>query len=91
VNRTRPRHSVKSLAAFCYKYAPAHLYMSILEWLMPERVKEKRKSNRAYPMGGEFVVDVDSMNVWIPHDHYYLPDNLCLGCLESSPPFLPSS
>ena len=28
-------------------------------YLMPERVGEKSEANRAYPIGGEYVADVD--------------------------------
>ena len=51
---------------------------------MPERVGEKTKANGAFPIGGEYVVDVDSMNVWQPHDHNVGSHGVCYGCLESS-------
>lgn len=33
--------------------------MSVLNWLMLERVAEKRASAYAYPIGGEYVIDID--------------------------------
>lgn len=33
---------------------------------MPERVGEKSSANRAYPIGGEYVVDIDVPQMWRP-------------------------
>jgi len=67
LNRFRDRLSFKALQRYCVKYAPAHLYMSVLNWLMPERVGEKPRARHAYPIGGEYVVDIDADTVWRPH------------------------
>jgi len=34
--------------------------MSALNWLMPERVGRKCKANGAFPVDGEYVVDIDN-------------------------------
>ena len=62
-----PAHSIttstaeraRALRKLSVKYAPYHLYMFVLNYLMPERVGEKSEANRAYPIGGEYVADVD--------------------------------
>jgi hypothetical protein len=51
---------------------------------MPERVGEKSKANRAYPIGGEYVVDVDLHLFWRPHPHYVELDGICTRCLSIS-------
>jgi DNA primase catalytic subunit len=43
-----------------------NLYMSTLNWLMPERVGRKRTANRAYPINGEYVADIDVPSIWRP-------------------------
>jgi len=58
--------------------------MSVLNYLMPERVGEKHKANRAYPIGGEYVVDVDLHLFWRPHYHYVGLDGICTRCLNIS-------
>ena len=82
LNRFRSRFNFKVLRHFCQSYAPKHLYMTVLDWLMPERVGEKRKANRAYPIGGEYVVDVDAYLNWRPHSHYKGMEGVCIGCLS---------
>jgi DNA primase catalytic subunit len=37
---------------------------------MPERVSEKSKANRAYPIRGDYVVDVDVPQLWRPWNGY---------------------
>jgi hypothetical protein len=57
--------------------------MSVLDWLFPERVGTKHKANYAFPIGGEYVVDVDCDAGWIFHRHN--ADHLvCTECLEIS-------
>ncbi len=43
----------------CVEYAPVHVYFSVLDWLFPERVGRKSKSNKAEPASDEYVFDVD--------------------------------
>jgi DNA primase catalytic subunit len=67
LNRFRPRLNLKHLLGFCIRYAPMNLYMSTLNWLMPERVGRKRTANRAYPLNGEYVADIDVPSIWRPN------------------------
>jgi len=84
LNRFRDRLTFRALKRFCVYYAPLNLYMSVLNWLMPERVGSKGRANRAYPVGGEYVVDVDLHLMWRPHSHYKCRDGVCMGCLSIS-------
>jgi DNA primase catalytic subunit len=51
--------------------------------LLPERVGKKYKAKYAVPIGGEYVFDVDSYNVWVPHNHIKSRP-VCLECLYVS-------
>jgi hypothetical protein len=59
LNRLRNRLNFKSLLGLCVRYTPLNLYMSTLNWLMPERVGEKVTANHALPLEGEYVADID--------------------------------
>jgi hypothetical protein len=37
-----------------FKYVPRHAYMSVTDYLFPERVGRKFKAKYAVPMGGDF-------------------------------------
>jgi DNA primase catalytic subunit len=83
LNLLRPRINMRSLRYFCATYAPVHVYFSVVDWLFPERVGRKHKAKYAVPIGGEYVVDVDSHNVWVPHNHdRWRP--VCTECLYIS-------
>jgi hypothetical protein len=83
LNRLRHRINMRSLRYFCATYAPVHVYFSVVDWLFPERVGRKHKAKYAVPIGGEYVVDVDSHNVWVPHNHdRWRP--VCTECLYIS-------
>ena len=84
LNKLRPRFSFQSLRRYSVRFTPVNLYMSVLNWLMPERVAEKGKANHAYPIGGEYVVDVDHYLNYLPHSHRTTEDGVCEGCLENS-------
>ncbi len=60
LNKLRNRLNFRSLLGFCVRYTPLNLYMSALNWLMPERVGRKSRANGAYPVGGEYVIDIDN-------------------------------
>jgi len=60
LNRLRNRLNFRSLLGFSVRYTPLNLYMSVLNWLMPERVGRKNTANRALPFSGEYVVDIDN-------------------------------
>jgi len=82
LNKIRNRLNVRELRDLCVRYAPIHVYFSVLDWLFPERVGKKYKANYAVPLGGEYVFDVDSNNVWVPHSH--VKNGICRECLMNS-------
>ena len=84
LNKFRNRLNFRSLRRYCIHFAPAHVYMTVLNWLMPERVGKKRGANHAYPIEGEYVIDIDSYLFWRPHSHYAGADGVCVGCLSLS-------
>jgi len=86
LNRFENRINLRELGKYCVKYAPRHVYMSALNWLFPERVGKKHKANRAAPIGGEYVVDVDSYTLCKWHDHKLCSNftRICLGCLDKA-------
>jgi hypothetical protein len=51
---------------------------------MPERVGSKKESIRAYPVGGEYVLDLDSYLCYTPHGHRTEPEGFCYGCLAQA-------
>ncbi len=83
LNRKRARLGIKDLRFLSSQYAPLHLYMSVLDYLFPERVSGKKNTN-AYPIGGEFVIDVDSYLYYKGHIHALNSFSVCLECLEIS-------
>ena len=84
LNKIPERLNFRSIKRLCGRYATPHLYMSVLNWLMPERVGEKSKARYAYPIGGEYVVDVDSDLFWKPHSHWVCREGVCVGCLSQA-------
>jgi DNA primase catalytic subunit len=58
--------------------------MSAMNWLCPERVGPKRKANHAYPVRGEYVVDIDNYLQSKIHVHHRSFNDVCVECLESS-------
>ena len=84
LNKHRNRLAFSSLRRLCYEYAPRSVYMSVLNWQMPERVAEKRASVMAYPIGGEYVVDIDSYLNYKKHNHRTTEEGVCEGCIENS-------
>jgi hypothetical protein len=83
LNGIRRRLNFRALKRFLARFGPVNAYMSVLNWLMPERVGGKREAPRAYPIGGEYVVDIDIHLFWRPHSHY-VEDGVCVGCLRIS-------
>jgi DNA primase catalytic subunit len=73
LNRFENRINGRELSKHLVKYVPSHVYMSVTDWLFPERVGPKHKARFAVPIGGEFVVDVDSYLKSRPHRHIYDP------------------
>lgn len=80
MKKFRDRINPRELRYFCVNYAPIHVYFTVLDWLFPECVGKKYKANRAVPLGGKYVFDVDNHNVWVPHgDH--VKGRVCRECL----------
>ena len=50
LNKLRSRLNYMNLLDFCVRYTPLNLYMSALNWLMPERVGRKGRANGAFPV-----------------------------------------
>ena len=85
INKFRNRLNDRELRDFCIKYPPLHVYFSVLDWLFPERVGKKYKANRAVPVGGEYLIDVDSYLRHKLHRHYSSKETgICDGCLQIS-------
>jgi hypothetical protein len=82
LNTIRNRINPKALWRLCAKYAPAHVYMSVLDYLFPERVGLKSKAKNAYPIGGEYVVDVDNYLFRGIDNHEHPRTWICNTCLE---------
>jgi DNA primase catalytic subunit len=70
LNKSRPRINKCSLRRTLIHHTPINVYASILDWSMPERVSEKSKANRAYPIRGDYVLDVDVPQLWRPWNGY---------------------
>jgi hypothetical protein len=83
LNRFRNPLESREVQYYCVKYAPIHVYFSVMDYLFPNRVGKKYKANYAVPIGGEYVVDVDSHNVWAPHNHD-ISRPVCMECLYIS-------
>jgi DNA primase catalytic subunit len=81
LNRIKDRLRFNSLKELCVEYTPLHLYMSSLNWLMPERVNTKEMSRYTYPIGGEYVIDIDRDMNYKPHRHHNTEDGICKECL----------
>ena len=73
-----------SLRRFCLEYTPVHLYMSVLNFLFPERPKEKLRLAKSYPVSGEYVANLDTNLCSASHHHYTEPEGICIGCLALS-------
>jgi hypothetical protein len=79
----RARLDARDLQGIASRLAPMHLYMSVLDYLFPERVSGKDRTD-CYPVGGELLVDVDSYLFRRPHWHSFEAHGVCDGCLEIS-------
>ena len=79
----RARLDARDLQGIASRLAPRHLYMSVLNYLFPERVSGKDRTD-CYPVGGELLVDVDSYLFRKPHLHTFDNHLVCESCLEIS-------
>jgi DNA primase catalytic subunit len=85
LNKFRSRLNMGRLRDICVKIKPIHLYFSVLDWLFPDRVGEKSKAKHAFPIGGEYVVDVDSYVFRKRHRHVLDGcSGVCIECLMVS-------
>ncbi len=86
LNKFQNRLNGRELRECCIRFAPVHVYMSVLDWLFPERVGKKYKGNYAVPFGnGEFVIDIDSYVLHRWHKHIRSTMwKVCALCLEIS-------
>jgi DNA primase catalytic subunit len=85
LNRFRSRLNMEKLRELCARFSPIHVYFSVLDWLFPERVGKKCKAKYAVPVGGEYVVDVDSYVFKRRHRHVRMGlSGVCVECLQTS-------
>ena len=82
LNTIRNRINPRALWRLCARYAPTHVYMSVLDYLFPERVGLKARAKYAYPIGGEYVVDVDNYLFRGIDTHEHPRIWVCNTCLE---------
>ena len=55
-----------------------------MEYLRPEKVLSKDRTLKAYPIGGEFVIDIDAYMNFKRHRHKTEPEGFCYGCLSQA-------
>jgi hypothetical protein len=85
LNQFENRIKARELNDFCVRFSPSHVYFSGLDYLFPERVGKKNKANFAYPVNGEYVIDIDSYLLHRWHKHKPSKNwNICNQCLESA-------
>lgn len=60
LNLFENRINARELRNYEHKYAPRHAFISMMDYLFPERVGRKYKAKYSVPIVGEFVVDVGS-------------------------------
>ncbi|MBO3754275.1 MAG: hypothetical protein FGF53_05290 [Candidatus Brockarchaeota archaeon] len=82
LNTIGNRVNEKALWKLCTKYSPTHVYMSVLNYLFPESVGLKRSAKYAYPVGGEYVFDVDNYLFRGVETHEHPRTWICIACLE---------
>jgi len=54
----RNRISERELKMFCVRLTPLHVYFSVLDWLLSERVRKKYKAKFAVLVGEKYVVNI---------------------------------
>jgi hypothetical protein len=85
LNTFENRINVHELGKYCVKFSPTNVYFSLLNYLFPERVGKKYKANYAFPINGEYVVDIDSYLFQRKHSHFLNKTwNVCNECLKSA-------
>jgi len=85
LNKFENRLNSRALRKYCLRFAPLHVYFSVLDWLFPERVGKKYKARYCVPLNGEYVVDIDHYLLYFKHKHQPCGShNLCVECLDMS-------
>jgi DNA primase catalytic subunit len=72
LNRREDRIRAEELRGYLVRYAPRHVYMSVMDYLRPQYVGSRRKTRAALPLQGSFVVDVDSYQRARGHETFRL-------------------
>jgi len=84
LNKKTPRLNHRKIQKYAVKIAPIHVYASVMEYLRPEKVLSKDRTLKAYPVRGEFVIDIDAYMNFKRHRHKTEPEGFCFGCLEQA-------
>jgi hypothetical protein len=63
------------------KYVPAHVYMSVMDWLFPERVGKKYKAKYCVPVNAQYVLDIDAYTRQKYNWFHFCENKTCLDCL----------
>jgi hypothetical protein len=82
LNKFENRINNRELRKYCVKYVPAHVYMSVMDWLFPERVGKKYKANYCVPVSSQFVIDIDAHDRRKYHWYHICESKPCPECLE---------
>jgi len=69
LNKMKPRLNFLKLKNYAIQLTPIHIYASVMEYLRPEKVLSKDRTLKAYPVGGEFCIDVDAYMNYHKHRH----------------------
>jgi hypothetical protein len=84
LNKLRPRLNFQVLKRLCIHYTPRSVYMSVLNYLMPERVGRKKYLKWAYPFSGSYCIDIDSHVLRRKHNHKLDARYICVNCIQVS-------
>jgi len=84
LNKKTPRLNHRKLRKYAVKIAHIHIYAGVMEYLRPEKVLSKDRTLKAYPVRGEFVIDVDAYMNYQKHRHRTEPEGFCCDCLEQA-------
>ena len=69
LNKRMPRLNQRKLRKYATRVAPLHIYVSGMEYLRPQKQGSKATLLKAYPVGGEFVIDIDAYMNYQKHPH----------------------
>ena len=83
LNKMTSRLNFRKLKSYAIRFTPIHIYASVMEYLRPEKVLSKDRTLKAYPVGGEFCIDVDAYMNYGSTSCIYAHFYLCLSFLSS--------